>query len=167
MDTHVIDLDSARTGRVTRGALVLLLSAMVASCGTTGGRAIPVQETAPSVSYDYTGDEGLIDATFQAEAYCRQFNSWPTTTSMDVASGGGSTVTFVCDQTRATAYTGTQPPPLPANPTVSYSYRNDQGLIDATNQAQRHCADFGAHARSYTVTTGADGGRTVVFECVH
>jgi hypothetical protein len=49
---------------------------------------------------------------------------------------------------------------------VNYTYRDEQTLIDATSEAQRHCAGFGAYARSSTVTTGTDGTRTVVFECV-
>lgn len=158
-------LNSGSARRVAQVATVLLLGVAVVAC-TTSGRAVPVQETAPTVSYDYTDDEGLIDATLQAEAYCRQFNSWPVTADMHLGARGSNTVTFVCNQERTVTGARAQTPPLPANPTVSYTYRDERELIDATTQAQRYCADFGAYARSTTVTHRAGVGRTVVFECV-
>lgn len=162
---RMLYLDSNITGRVARSVAALLVGAAVASCGTPAGRAVPVQETSPSVTYTFTDDQGLIDATFQAEVYCREFNSWPTSTGVHTASDG-SRVTFVCDQARTAAFTGAQPPPIPPNPTVSYTYRNERGLIDATTQEQQHCTGFSAQAHSTSITTGADGSRTVVFECV-
>jgi hypothetical protein len=161
-------LDQSSTGIARRLLLsvgVVLLGASVVSCGIPHGRAEPIQESSPTVTYSYADDEGLVDATIQAEAYCRQFNAWPTTTSLGRASDGDGNVTFVCDQTRSAAYES-RTTTMPANPTVNYTYRDEQTLIDATNEAQRHCAGFGAYARSSTVTTGTDGTRTVVFECI-
>lgn len=158
-------LDLNITGRIARSLTALLVGAAVASCGTPAGRAVSVQETSPSVTYTFTDDQGLIDSTLQAEAYCREFNAWPTSTGVHTAPDG-SRMTFVCDRARTAAHTGAQPPPIPLNPTVSYTYRHERGLIDATTQAQRHCAGFGAQAQMTTITTGADGSRTVVFECV-
>jgi hypothetical protein len=160
------DQSSAGIARgIARSVGVLLMGASVASCGTSG-RAEAIQESSPSVTYSYTDDAGLVDATIQAEAYCRQFNAWPTTTSLRQASDGDGNVTFVCDQTRSVAYTGGRTASMPTNPTVNYTYRDERSLIDATSEAQRHCAGFGAYARSSTVTMGTDGTRTVVFECV-
>ena len=163
---QMMHLDTDSAGRVMRSLSALLLCAAVAACGTTSGRATTVQESNPSVTYDYSDDEGLVDATIKAEAYCSQFNAWPTTAGAQMTADGKGTVTFRCDQTRTAAYSGSQPPPLPADPTVNYSYTHDEDLIEATVRAQRHCARFGAEARSSTVTSGVDGDRTIVFECV-
>jgi hypothetical protein len=152
--------------RLAQSAAVLVLGAALAACGTPSGRAEAIQETAPSVTFEYKGDKGLIDATFKAENYCRQFNSWPTRSSVQLAPDGGNTVTFDCAQPRTAAFAGAQPPPMPPNPTVQYTYRDERDLIDATTQAQRYCAGFGADARASTVTDGAGGVSTVVFECV-
>lgn len=163
----MMHLDTDSAGRVLRSLSAFLLCAAVAACGTTSGRATTVQESNPSVTYDYSDDEGLVDATIKAEAYCRQFNAWPTTAGSQLsADGRKGTVTFRCDQTRTAAYSGSQPPPLPADPTVNYRYTHDEDLVEATVRAQRHCARFGAEARSSTVTRGVDGDRTIVFECV-
>jgi hypothetical protein len=166
---HMLYFDQASAGiarRLRQGAGVILLGASVASCGLASGRAEAIQESSPSVTYRYIDDEGLVDATIKAEAYCRQFNAWPTTASLDQATDGDGNVTFVCDQTRSSTYTSSQTRSKPPYPTVNYTYRDDQALIDATSEAQRHCAGFGAYARSSTVTVGTDGTRTVVFECV-
>jgi hypothetical protein len=159
MHMSYLDQDNASIARrLVQSIGVLLLGALVASCGTTSGRAEPIQESLPSVTYSYEDDEGLLDATSQAEVYCRQFNALPRTTSDD-----DGDVTFVCDPTRV-AYTGNQT--LPRNPTVSYTYRDEQALVDARSEAQSHCEGVGADARPSTVTTGADGTQTIVFECV-
>jgi hypothetical protein len=158
---HMSYLDQDNAGiarRLVQSVGVLLLGALVASCGTPSRRAEPIQESPPSVTYSYTDDEGLVDATIQAEVYCRQFNALPRTASDD-----DGNVTFVCDPTRV-AYTGNQT--LPRNPTVSYTYSDEQTLVDARSEAQSHCAGVGAYARPSTVTTGTDGTHTIVFECV-
>jgi hypothetical protein len=155
------DQDNAGIARrLVQSIGLLLLGGLVASCGSTSGRAERIQESLPSVTYSYTDDEGLVDATMQAEAYCRQFNALPRTTSDE-----DGNVTFACDPTRL-AHTGNQTLSLPPNPTVSYTYRDEQTLADARSEAQSHCAGVGAHARPSTVTTGMDGTRTIVFECV-
>lgn len=150
--------------RIAQTGTILLLGSALAACAGPYGRAQTVQEDAPSVTYKYTDDEGLVDATIKAETYCREYNAWPTNAGMRVDADGSGEVTFHCNQTRAETYAGTRQ--LPSDVTVDYTYRDERALIDATTQAQRHCASYGAEARSRTVGTTADGTRTVVFECV-
>lgn len=152
--------------RIVRSASILCLAAALAACAGPRDRAQTVQEAAPTVTYQFSNDEGLVDATIKAEAYCRDYNAWPTNAGIRTGSRGASEVTFVCDQDRGAAYTGRRPPAMPSDITVDYTYRDDGALINATTQAQRHCAQYGAEARSRTVGTAADGTRTVVFECV-
>lgn len=50
-------------------------------------------------------------------------------------------------------------------PSVTYAYRTDQDLIQASRAAETFCRDHGQWARARTPTTNADGTRTVVFDC--
>lgn len=162
----MMSLNSSSTARVGMSLTILLMGAALAACVGPAGRAQAVHEEAPSVTYKFTDDDGLVDATIKAEAYCRDYNAWPTNTGMRRDAGGASEVTFVCDQDRTTSHAGAQRRSLPGDVTVDYTYRDEQALVDATTQAQRHCARYGAEARSQTVTTAADGTRTITFECV-
>lgn len=162
----MMSLNSSSTVRVGTSLTILLMGVALAACVGPVGRAQSVHEEAPSVTYKFTDDDGLVDATIKAEAYCREYNAWPTNAGMRMDSDGSNQVTFVCDQDRTTTYGGAQRRSMPGDVTVDYTYRDEQALVDATTQAQRHCARYGAEARSQTVTTAADGTRTITFECV-
>jgi hypothetical protein len=159
-------LDARGGVRVVLLTILLLAGLALAACGAPREKARAVDVSPPTVTFEYNDEQGLVDAALRAEEYCRQYDAWPTTTDTDTARYGGGSVTFVCDRARSETYAGAQPGAMPANPTVDYTYRDEQGLIDATTQAQRHCARFGAQARSSMVTTAADGTRRVTFECV-
>jgi hypothetical protein len=162
----LVKLDPYATMRIALCATVLLGAAAIAACATPTGRAEPVEATPPSVTYKYSDEQGLIDASLKAETYCRDFNSWPTSTGVHVEQDGARRVTFVCDQDRTETYAGARHRSMPPNPTVQYTYRDERGLIEATTQAQQHCASFGAEARSTKVSRNSGGTRTVEFECV-
>ncbi len=161
----LITCDGNSTTPIRNILAVALLgaAAVLASCTHPGGSARTIEEEPPSVTYEYSGDQGLIDAMFKAEEYCRQFNAWPAAAVDDPETSGE--VTFFCEQERIVREETRQSPTLPSQPTASYSYQDAQGLIDATNQAQRHCAKYGARARTLELTRGG-GSNTVVFECV-
>lgn len=150
--------------RLAHALAVLFLGAALAACAPPRGYTESVDETAPSVTYRFSDDEGLANATRQAENYCRQYNAGARHADTYSARLGASEVTFVCDRDRtmATPDVRTQR----ADRTMEYTYRDDRGLIDATTRAERHCAAMGLTARSQAVTTGTDGTRTIVFECV-
>ena len=113
----------------------------------------------------------MIDSTRKAETFCTTYNAWPSTQNIYTAPEGGRNVTFVCDQPRLAATTVVAPQPMivttPApQPMVSYTYRDDRGLVDATGTAARYCAGFGSQARSTVVQNNTDGSKTIAFECV-
>jgi hypothetical protein len=152
--------------RIAQLTLLLLAGFALAACGTPREEARAVEISPPTVTFEYDDEQGLVDAALRAEEYCRQYDAWPTTTDTDTARDGGGSVTFVCDRDRRGTYTGAAGAAMPANPTVDFTYRDEQSLIEATTQAQHYCARFGAQARSSVVTTAADGTRRVTFECV-
>jgi len=55
----------------------------------------------------------------------------------------------------------------PVNPTVSYKYRGDQQLVQANQNAAVFCNQYQAISRTKNFSTDQDGGKVVVFECLH
>jgi predicted small lipoprotein YifL len=164
-----------------KSVLLLVSAASLAACGTARPPVSqPVASTQPSITYTYTDDRALMDASTKAQAYCATYNSWPRTDSFYNKPEGGRNVTFVCDQPRTAALTPTNavivsaPAPMvatttqvmPAQPVVSYSYRDDRGLVEATGLASRYCAGYAAQARSTMVQANVDGSKTITFDCV-
>lgn len=148
--------------RATRAVLAAALVTVVA-CAHTRDGAQQVDEDNPTVTYQYSDTEGLLDASFQAETHCRQFNAWPEIDEVDQSRRGSGEVTFTCNrqQQREAPRTHT----LPRDPARSYNYHDQQSLIEATMEAQRYCARYGAEARA--VVGGLDEQRqSATFECV-
>ena len=146
-----------------RSVVMLFAAATLASCSGYSRPAVQTASSKPSVSYVYDDDQGLLDATTKAEGFCAQYSAWPTATGFDKRSDGRH-IKFVCDQPRTSSPTTTADI-SPAPNTLNYPYRDDRGLIDAVNQAQRYCSGFHATPRSYRVTNHADGSRTLSYEC--
>ena len=59
-----------------------------------------------------------------------------------------------------------QQPVQASNPTVTYSYRTDQELLSASQNATTYCGQYQTAPRAATITNNADGSKTAVFECV-
>ena len=155
--------------RVTAQGMVrstaIMLAAALVSCTEVRQPAVQTSASKPTVSYVYNDDQGLVEATRQAETYCAQYSAWPTSADI-VTQSDGRHVTFICDQPRTVTSAPATVVVPPAQQVVSYPYRDDRGLIEAANQAQRYCMGFNAHARSTGVINNADGSRTLTFECV-
>ncbi|HSD09655.1 MAG TPA: hypothetical protein VLF14_01625 [Candidatus Binatia bacterium] len=156
--------DRLATRESPRFTLILLAAAVFAACSTYPRRAVQTAATKPTVSYDYVDDDGLLDATHKAESYCAQYGAWPTAVDFDRRSGDRH-VTFACDQPRTASQAPATVIVQPSAPPPSYPYRDDRGLVDAVNQAQRYCLALNANARSTRVINNPDGSRTVAFEC--
>ena len=61
------------------------------------------------------------------------------------------------------------PSPQPvqsSNPTVTYTYRTDQELIQANQRATTYCSQYQTAPRTANITTNPDGSKAVLFECV-
>src|SRR5690625_5970277 len=63
-------------GRAMRIALAAALAIIVACTHSRDG-VRQVDEDNPTVTYQYSDSEGLLNASFQAEIHCRQFDAWP------------------------------------------------------------------------------------------
>ena len=64
------------------------------------------------------------------------------------------------------------PPNVPAqqvqasNPTVTYTYRGDQELIGANQEASLFCSQYRARARTLAISDNGNAGKSVVFVCL-
>jgi hypothetical protein len=156
-------------GSWTMGSALLfcVAAALAVACTGPSRPAVQVASSRPTVSYVYGDDQALVDALGKAEVYCAEYNAWPTALGSERRSDGRH-ITFACDQPRTVA-TGTVPARTvvvsPGPTPVDYPYRDDGGLIDALNQAQRYCRGYNATPRSTRVVNHADGTRTVSFAC--
>jgi hypothetical protein len=56
--------------------------------------------------------------------------------------------------------------PRLCNPSVTYTYRTDQELLQANQNATTYCGQYQTTPRTANLSSNADGNKTVVFECV-
>jgi hypothetical protein len=148
-----------RVFRRFRGLSIALLAAgAVASCGPLGSSPQPVQSSNPSVTYNYRTDQELLKANQNATTYCSQYQTAPRTAGLTNNPDGTKTVVFECVRT-------TLPVPAPGNPNLSYTYRTDQELVQASQTANAYCLRYGSQPMTSSIVTNSDGTRTVTFQC--
>jgi hypothetical protein len=151
-----------------RGLSVALLTAgAVAACAQVPSSPQAVQATNPTVTYNYRTDQELVTANQNATTFCNQYQTTPRTANLTSNSDGSKTVLFECVRTTAALPAPAPvPTPVPANPNLlTYSYRTDQELVQASQTASAYCGQNGALPMTSRVTTNADGSRTVTFQC--
>jgi hypothetical protein len=143
-----------------RGLSAALLAAgAVASCSPLPSAQQPVQSSNPSVTYRYRTDQELLQANQNATTYCGQYQTVPRTTTLTDNPDGSKTVAFECVRTAAL------PAPVPVNPSLSYTYRTDQELVQASQTASAYCLKHGSQPMTSRMVTNSDGTRTVTFQC--
>jgi exopolysaccharide biosynthesis predicted pyruvyltransferase EpsI len=145
-------------GGFRRFSIVLLASGAVAGCGTMPSSQQPVQSSNPSVTYNYRTDQELLQANQNATTFCSQYQTAPRTANLTNNSDGSKTVVFECVRTAL-------PAPAPVNPNLSYSYRTDQELVQASQTASAYCLQNGSLPMTSRVVANPDGSRTVTFQC--
>ena len=147
-----------------RGLSIALLAAgSLAACAqTVPSSPQAVQATSPTVTYNYRTDQELVTANQSASTFCSQYQTVPRTSNITNNSDGSKTVVFECVRTTAAL---PAPAPVPVSPPLSYSYRTDQELVQASQTASAYCSQNGALPMTSRVTTNADGSRTVTFQC--
>ena len=155
--------------RILAPALLAAASATLVSCAAPTSPPRAVEATAPSVTYKYRGDRELVNATRRAEDYCSRYGAGPRMLNVTDDPDGSSTVVFSCDQTTAATAaapaTVPAPAPVPRRPSVSYTYRTDSQLVDATGTAATYCRNYNGRPEIANITSNADGSKTVIFDC--
>jgi len=142
-------------------AAVALGAVAVASCTSSSESLQQVRASNPSVTYEYVGDEQLLEAQQNAVVFCSQYKAAPRPARIARGSNGGSnTVVFECDPNLPTAA-----PPEVLGSDLAYNYQSDQELLEASLNAHTYCIDNGWQQAVPSVRTNSDGSRTVVFQC--
>jgi hypothetical protein len=152
---------SDRLFLVGSGTAVALAAVAVASCTSSSGSLEQVTARNPSVTYEYLGDEELLQAQQEAVVFCSQYEAAPRPARITSGSGGGdNTVVFECDPNLPTTA-----PPEVSGSDLAYYYRSDQELLEASRNAHTYCTDSGWQQAVPSIRTNSDGSKTVVFQC--
>lgn len=151
---------SRRLGRWYVGTAAALASLLAASCAPQYTSPQQVQSTNPTVTYKYHNDQELLQVNQSAARFCNQYRGIPRATRFSNDPDGSNVVVFDC--TRMTAPMAQQ---SQFNPNLSYTYRTDQELLDASRNAQIYCMNRGSPQVVSNIVTNADGSRTVSFRC--
>lgn len=142
--------------------LTALAASALAACAASSGPQ-QVRAENPSITYTYRTDQDLLQASQKAASYCAQYQSVERTSRITNNSDGTNTVIFDCLKTT----TMTAPAPVPAapvNPGMTYTYRTDQELLDASRNAEAYCMRYGSPMNS-NIATNPNGTKTVTFQC--
>jgi hypothetical protein len=138
--------------------VALLTAGAVAACGPAYTSPQPVQSSNPSVTYNYRTDQELLQANQNATTYCGQYQTAPRTATLTNNADGSKTVVFECVRSAL-------PAPAPVNPNLSYTYRTDQELVQASQTASAYCQKYGSQPMTSSMVTNADGTKTATFQC--
>jgi hypothetical protein len=142
----------------------MIAVAAVAACGPIHS-AGPQQVYAanPSITYNYSTDQELLQAGDRASVFCSQYQA-RTMRSGTISQNpdGTNSVSFECVPVAAPAGTvAAVPPAVP----MTYSYTTSQELLTASQNAESYCLRQGKRS-SATVTTNPDGTKAATFQCV-
>ena len=155
--------NSHRLTNLTLGTTAVFAALLIASCvSTRSSSPQQVEASNPTVTYKYRNDDELIQANQRAITFCQQYpSSLPRTASFSNDSGGSRIVVFECVPTTTFAATPLRQP----NTDLTYNYRTDQQLLDASREAQVHCLNNRLPEMDSNITVNADGSKTVTYRC--
>ena len=139
-------------------ATAVLAGLIVAACGPQFSSPEQVQTSNPSVTYKYRNDQELVQANASAATFCSRYQSVPRTANFATDQDGSRLVIFECVPPSGA-------PPLQYNPNLTYNYRTDQELLDASRNAQTYCMNNGSQQVISNIVTNANGTKTITFQC--
>lgn len=151
------------------GAFAAIAAAGLTVAACTGPAAAPTQVQAnnPSVTYTYRSDQDLIQANRAAATHCARYSAVPQTTRFIGEPSGERSVVFECVPAApvvAVAPVAVQPA-VPAT-ALSFTYTQDQELLQGTRSAQLQCANAGMQPTLTGIVTNVNGTKTATYQCV-
>ncbi|MCA0448374.1 MAG: hypothetical protein LCH62_01220 [Proteobacteria bacterium] len=144
-------------------AAVAVAGLTVAACT---GPAAPVQTQAsnPTVTYTYRSDQDLIQANRAAATHCARYSAVPQTMRFFGEPSGERSVVFDC--VPATPVVAVAPVAVAPAPALSFTYAQDQELLQGTRSAQLQCANAGMQQALTGIVANVNGTKTATFQCV-
>jgi hypothetical protein len=155
------------TTAIRSSAMILMLALAAGTLGACAASSGPRQVRAenPNVTYTYRTDQDLVQASQSAANYCAQYQSMQRTSRITNNPDGTNTVIFDCvKMTTTVAAPAPSPVPVPVSPGMTYTYRTDQELLDASHNAEAYCMRTGTPMTS-SITTNPNGTKSVMFQC--
>jgi methionyl-tRNA formyltransferase len=152
--------NSCRLLKVHFRAATALAGLLVVSCAPQYSSPQQVQASNPNVTYKYHNDQELLEVNQSAATFCNQYRAVPRPASFTNGQEGSKVVVFECVQN-----TTSMASPPQYNPNLTYNYRTDQELLDASRSAQSYCMNNGSQRVISNIVTNSDGTRTVTFQC--
>ncbi|MBE0529788.1 MAG: hypothetical protein IH626_03115 [Rhodospirillales bacterium] len=141
------------------GMAAVVAAVIVSSCAPIYSPPQQVESKNPSVTYKYQTDQDLIEANQKAATFCTSYQSTPRAASFSTDPDGSKVVVFDCLPMASAA------PLPPASPNLTYTYRTDQELLDASRNAQLICMNRGSRQVISNIVTNVDGSKSVTFQC--
>ena len=142
------------------GAAAALAALLTTACVAPYQPPQQVQSSSPSVTYKYHSDQELLQVNQSAAAFCNRYRASPRPVNFTNDPDGSKVITYECVETIVPV---AQQPQFNSN--LTYSYRTDQELLDASRNAQAYCSNRGSPQVISTIATNPDGTRTVAFQC--
>lgn len=149
---------SCRFLKVTIRAAAVLAGLVAAACAPLHSSPEQVRASNPSVTYKYSSDQELVQANQRAAKFCNRYQSVPGAANFAKDPDGSRIVVFECVETSATSQEQ-------YNSNLTYNYRTDQELLDASRNAQIYCMNNGSQQLISNIVTNANGTKTVTFQC--
>jgi hypothetical protein len=149
-----------RSLQLTGYGAAALTALLMASCAAPYSPQQQVQSSNPSVTYKYNDDNGLLQVNQSATTYCNQYKAVLRPANFTNNADGSKTVVFECVQPAMQMASPTQ-----FNPTLTYNYRTDGELLNASQNAQTYCTHNGSPQVTSHIIANAEGTLTVTFLC--
>lgn len=153
-------MNTRRCLKAPARAAAALAGLLAASCAPQYSPPQQVAATNPTVTYKYHGDQELLQANQQAGGFCAQYQASPRAAGYSNDPDGSRVVIFECVQT-----TVQLAPPQQFSTNLSYTYRSDPELLEASRNAQAYCTNRGSQSVVANIAPNANGARTVTFQC--
>jgi hypothetical protein len=119
-----------------------------------------VEARNPTVTYKYRNDDELFQANQRAATFCDRYQFTPRSVNFSNDQEGNKIVVFECvlpsqrtEEIRR------------SNSDLTYTYRTDQELLDASRNARTYCMNSGSQQVSSNIAYNNDGTRTITFQC--
>ncbi len=138
-------------------AASLLAGLLVTSCMATSPQQ--VDSSRPTVTYKYHNDDELAKVNQRASDYCGRYQRSPRVVSNNDASDGRDIV-FECTRTASM-----DRPQQSYDHNLTFTFRTDSELADATRNAEQTCRNGGMRQTNSHTVANDDGSKTITFQC--
>jgi hypothetical protein len=149
---------------------ILFSALLLPACTAPSQPPRQVQASNPTVTYQYRGDQELLNANQRAMNFCSQYQLGARTGAIVDTPDGGKAATFECvAMASSNMPMSTVPPATMAPvvaPNVSYTYRTEQEMMDGTRNADSYCMSRSGQRAMSNMVQNPDGTRTLTFQCV-